>query len=79
MEQGGGVLGLVIKQGPNQFKLHPRLLNIMRNSYKNFENFWTYQLFSKNPQLILLTTLNTLKFLTSTKNHKLIFIKYYEK
>ena len=23
----GGVLGLVIKQGPNQFKTYPRLLN----------------------------------------------------
>jgi hypothetical protein len=41
--------GLVIKQGPNQFKSHPRLLNIMRNSYKNFEHFWNYHLFSKNP------------------------------
>jgi hypothetical protein len=29
----------VIKQGPNQFKSYPRLLNIMRNSYKNFEHF----------------------------------------
>jgi hypothetical protein len=30
---------LVIKQGPNQFKLYPRLLNNMMNSYKNFEHF----------------------------------------
>jgi hypothetical protein len=30
---------LVIKQGPNQPKLYPRLLNNMRNSYKKFEHF----------------------------------------
>jgi hypothetical protein len=47
--QGGGVLGLVIKQGPNQFKPYPRLLNIVLSSYKKFGHFWTYQLFSKNP------------------------------
>jgi hypothetical protein len=68
--------GLVIKQGPNQFKLYPRLLNIVLSSHKKFGHFWTYQLFSKNPQLLLLTTLNTLKFLISTKNHKIIFIKF---
>jgi hypothetical protein len=35
-----------------------------------------YQLFSKNPYIIFLTTLNALKFLISTKNHKTIFIKF---
>jgi hypothetical protein len=47
------VLGLVIKQGPNQFKLYPRLLNIVLSSHKKFGNFWTYHMFSKNPELIL--------------------------
>jgi hypothetical protein len=67
---------LVIKHDPNQFKLYPRFLNNMRNSYKNFEHFWDYHLSFKNPELILLTTLNALKFLISTKNHKTIFIKF---
>jgi hypothetical protein len=44
---------LVIKHGPNQFKLYPRLLNNMRNSYKNFEHFWDYHLSFKNPELFL--------------------------
>jgi hypothetical protein len=44
---------LVIKQGPNQPNFYPRLLNNIRNSYKNFEHFWTYYLFSKNPELRL--------------------------
>jgi hypothetical protein len=73
------VLGLVIKQGPNQPKFYPRLLNIGLSAHKKFGHFWTYQLFSKNSLLILLTTLNTLKFLTSTKNHKTIFTKFYGK
>jgi hypothetical protein len=30
---------LVITQGPNQFKLYPRLLNKVGSSYKNFEHF----------------------------------------
>jgi hypothetical protein len=33
---------LVIKHGPNQFKLYPRLLNNVGSSYKNFEHFWHY-------------------------------------
>jgi hypothetical protein len=40
---------LVIKHGPNQFKLYPRLLNIVLSSHKKFGHFWAYQLFSKNP------------------------------
>jgi hypothetical protein len=44
---------LVIKQGPNQPKLYPRLLNNMGNSYKNFEHFWDYNLSFKNPKLLL--------------------------
>jgi hypothetical protein len=68
--------GLVIKQGPNQPKFYPRLLNNMRNLYKNFEHFWDYQAFSKNPEPILLTTLNALKFLISTKIHEIISIKF---
>jgi hypothetical protein len=54
---------LVIKQGPNQFKFYPRLLNNMRNSYKNFEHFWDYDLSFKNPKLLFFTTLKALKFL----------------
>jgi hypothetical protein len=42
----------VIKLGPNQFILYPRLLNNMRNSYKNFEHFWDYYLSFKNPELL---------------------------
>jgi hypothetical protein len=68
--------GLVIKQGPNQPKFYPRLLNNMRNLYKNFEHFWDYQAFSKNPEPILLTTLNALKFIISTKIHEIISIKF---
>jgi hypothetical protein len=45
--------GLVIKQGPNQFKLYPRLLNNFLSSYKKFGHFWSYYLFSKNPELRL--------------------------
>jgi hypothetical protein len=40
--QGIGFWVLVIKQDPNQFKLHPRLLNNVGSSYKNFEHFWHY-------------------------------------
>jgi hypothetical protein len=40
---------LVIKQSPKQFKLYPRLLNIILSSHKKFGNYWTYQLLSKNP------------------------------
>jgi hypothetical protein len=55
--------GLVIKLGPIQPKLYPRLLNNMRSSYKNFEHFWDYNLSFKNPKLLLGTTLNASKFL----------------
>ena len=48
-EQGVGFWVLSIKQGPNQFKLYPRLLIIVLSSHKKFGHFWTYQLFSKNP------------------------------
>jgi hypothetical protein len=34
--------GLVIKQGPNQFKLYPKLLINVGSLYKNFEHFWHY-------------------------------------
>jgi hypothetical protein len=51
--QGVGFWVLVIKHGPNQFKLYPRLLNNVLSSYKKFEHFWTSYLFSKNPELIL--------------------------
>jgi hypothetical protein len=62
IEQGGfGVL--VIKHGPNQFKLYPRLLNNVGSSYKNFEHFWDYHLSFKNPELFLEAILNVLKFL----------------
>jgi hypothetical protein len=40
----------VIKQGPNQLKFYPRLLNIGLSSHKKFGKFWTYYLFSKNPE-----------------------------
>ena len=40
--QGIGFWVLVIKQGPNQLKLYPRLLNNVWSSYKNFEHFWHY-------------------------------------
>jgi hypothetical protein len=49
----GGVWVLVIKHGPNQFKFYPRLLNNVLSSYKKFEHFWTYYLFSKKPELRL--------------------------
>jgi hypothetical protein len=49
----GGFWVLVIKHGPNQFKLYPRLLNIVLSSYKKFGHFWDYYLFSKNPELRL--------------------------
>ena len=42
IEQGWGFWVLVIKHGPNQFKLYPRLLNNVGSSYKNFEHFWHY-------------------------------------
>jgi hypothetical protein len=41
---GGVVLGLVIKQGPKQFKLYPRLLNNVKSSHKKFGQFWDYHL-----------------------------------
>jgi hypothetical protein len=47
--QGGWFWVLVIKHGPNQLKLYPRLLNVVLSSHKKFGHFWTYQLFSKNP------------------------------
>jgi hypothetical protein len=50
--QGIGFWVLVIKQGPNQPKLYPRLLNNV-SLYKKFEQFWDYYLFSKNLELIL--------------------------
>jgi hypothetical protein len=57
IEQGGfGVL--VIKHGPNQFKLYPWLLSIALSSYKKFGHFWTYYLFSKKSRT---KTLNYLK------------------
>jgi hypothetical protein len=49
----GVVWVLVIKHGPNKFKLYPTLLNNKRSSYKNFEHFWDYYLSSKNPELLL--------------------------
>jgi hypothetical protein len=42
IEQGWGFWVLVIKHGPNQFKLYPRLLNNVGSLYKNFEHFWHY-------------------------------------
>jgi hypothetical protein len=51
--QGVGFWVLVIKHGPNQFKFYPRLLNNVGSSYKNFEHFWDYYLFSKIPELFL--------------------------
>jgi len=53
MEQGGWFWGLVIKQGPKQFKLYPRLLNNVESSHKKFGQFWGYHLFPKNPELML--------------------------
>jgi hypothetical protein len=44
---------LVIKQGPNQFKLYPRLLNNVKSSHKKFGQFWDYHLISKNPELLV--------------------------
>jgi hypothetical protein len=38
----GGFWVLVIKHGPNQFKLYPRLLTNVGSSYKNFEHFLHY-------------------------------------
>jgi hypothetical protein len=49
VHRAGGVWVLVIKHGPNQFKLYPRLLNNVQSSHKKFGQFWDYQLFSKNP------------------------------
>jgi hypothetical protein len=52
--KGQGVFWvLVIKHGPNQFKLYPWLLNNVGSSYKNFEHFWNYHLSFKNPELFL--------------------------
>jgi hypothetical protein len=49
----GGFWVLIIKHGPNQFKLYPRLLNNVGSSCKNFEHFWDYHLSFKNPELFL--------------------------
>jgi hypothetical protein len=49
----GGFWVLVIKHGPNQLKLYPRLLNNVGSSYKIFEHFWDYHLSFKNPELFL--------------------------
>jgi hypothetical protein len=49
----GGCWVLVIKHGPNQVKLYPRLLNNAYSLCKKFEQFWDYYLFSKNPEPIL--------------------------
>jgi hypothetical protein len=70
------VLGLVINQGPNQTKLYPRLLNNVKSSHKKFGKFWTYYVFSKNPEPMVYAILNTLKFLIYPKNHETIFIKF---
>jgi hypothetical protein len=43
----------VIKQGPNQTKLYPWLLNNVISSHKKFGKFWAYYLFSKNPESIV--------------------------
>jgi hypothetical protein len=51
--KGQGVWVLVIKHGPDQFKLYPRLLNSVGSSYKIFEHFWDYHLSFKNPELFL--------------------------
>jgi hypothetical protein len=51
-EQGVGFWGLGVKQGPNQTKLYPSLLNNVLSSYKKFGQFWDYHLFSKNPKLM---------------------------
>jgi hypothetical protein len=51
--QGWGFWLLVIKHGPNQFKLYPRILNNVGSSYKNFEHFWHYYYFSKILELFL--------------------------
>jgi hypothetical protein len=51
--QGWGFWVLVIKHGPNQFKLYPRLLNHEGSSYKKFGLFWIYYIFSKNPELTI--------------------------
>jgi hypothetical protein len=47
---GGWFWGLVIKQGSNQLKLYPWLLNNVKSSHKEFGKFWDYYLFSKNPE-----------------------------
>jgi hypothetical protein len=50
--QGVGFWVLVIKHGLNQTKFYPWLLSIVLSSYKKFGHFWTYYLFSKNPELM---------------------------
>jgi hypothetical protein len=52
-EQGGRVLGSSIKQGPNETKFYPRLLNNAWGSNKKFGHFWNYYLFSKNTEAML--------------------------
>jgi hypothetical protein len=49
---GVGFWVLVIKQCSIQIKLYPWLLSIVLSSYKKFGHFWTYYLFSKNPEPI---------------------------
>jgi hypothetical protein len=50
---GVGFWVLVIKHGLNQFKFYPWLLINVLSSYKKFGKFWTYHLFSKNPELMV--------------------------
>jgi hypothetical protein len=47
--------------------------------FKKFGEFWDYKLFSKIPEVWILAILNVPKFPIGTKNHKIIFIKYYRK
>ena len=78
-EQGVGFWILNTKQGPNQTKFYPRLLNNAQSSNKKFGHFWNYYLFSKNPEAMLQANLNDPKFPICSKNHKTIFNKYYGK
>jgi hypothetical protein len=77
--QGVGFWVLVIKHGLNQTKFYPWLLSIVLSSYKKFGHFWTYYLFSKNPELMFYAILNDPKFPICSKNHKNILIKCYGK
>jgi hypothetical protein len=55
VQRVGGVWVLVIKHGPNQLKLYPRLLTNVGSSYKNFEHFWDYHLSFKKSRTISLS------------------------